>query len=153
MRKPLGIQKCDGPTDLPTDRHGKVQSRVSVTKKETGQKRVKKKTTLVAFFFNRYIILLDHLLREPYCQKQKVCRDLYRNLECLMHRFVGRLRKGFLNALLCGRGQKNEKFLLILEQDRTEKLLRSIISKPKTVFQLINPSVLSFDPPLDEIAK
>ena len=32
MRKPLGIQKCDGrtdgrtdgPTDLPTDRHGKV---------------------------------------------------------------------------------------------------------------------------------
>ena len=24
MRKPLGIQKCDGPTDRPTDRHGKV---------------------------------------------------------------------------------------------------------------------------------
>ena len=29
VRKPLGIQKCDGPTD----RHGKVQSRVSATKK------------------------------------------------------------------------------------------------------------------------
>ena len=24
MQKPLGIQKCDGPTDRPTDRHGKV---------------------------------------------------------------------------------------------------------------------------------
>ena len=24
MRKPLGIQKCDGPTDRRTDRHGKV---------------------------------------------------------------------------------------------------------------------------------
>ena len=24
MQKPLGIQKCDGPTDLPTDWHGKV---------------------------------------------------------------------------------------------------------------------------------
>ena len=23
-RKPLGIQKCDGPTDRPTDRHSKV---------------------------------------------------------------------------------------------------------------------------------
>ena len=38
MRKPLGIQKCDlptyRPTDLPTDRHGKVQSRVSATKNE-----------------------------------------------------------------------------------------------------------------------
>ena len=36
VRKPLGIQKCDGRTDIPTyrptDRHGKVQSRVSVTK-------------------------------------------------------------------------------------------------------------------------
>ena len=42
MRKPLGIQKCDGrtdgrtdgPSDLPTDRHGKVQSRVSATKND-----------------------------------------------------------------------------------------------------------------------
>ena len=41
MQKPLGIQKCDGrtdqptnqPTNLPTDQHGKVQSRVSATKK------------------------------------------------------------------------------------------------------------------------
>ena len=37
MRKPLEIQKCDGRTDGPTDgrtdRHGKVQSRVSATKK------------------------------------------------------------------------------------------------------------------------
>ena len=36
MRKQLGIQKCDGPTDgptyRPTDRHGKVKSRVSATK-------------------------------------------------------------------------------------------------------------------------
>ena len=36
MRKPLGTQKCDGwtdgLTDLPTNQHGKVQSRVSVTK-------------------------------------------------------------------------------------------------------------------------
>ena len=24
MRKPAGIQKCDGRTDIPTDRHGKV---------------------------------------------------------------------------------------------------------------------------------
>ena len=33
MQKPLQIQKCDGPTDGRTDRHGKVQSRVSATKK------------------------------------------------------------------------------------------------------------------------
>ena len=36
MRKPLGIQKCDSPTyrptDLPTHRHGKFQSRVSAIK-------------------------------------------------------------------------------------------------------------------------
>ena len=32
MRKPLGIQKCFGRTDGPTDRHGKVWSRVSATK-------------------------------------------------------------------------------------------------------------------------
>ena len=35
-RKPLGIQKCDGPTDgqtdRPTDRHGKMLSRVSAAK-------------------------------------------------------------------------------------------------------------------------
>ena len=34
MQKPLAIQKCDGPTDGPTDRHGKVQSRVSATKND-----------------------------------------------------------------------------------------------------------------------
>ena len=36
VQKPLGIQKCyrmDRLTDQRTDRHGKVQSRVSVTKK------------------------------------------------------------------------------------------------------------------------
>ena len=37
MRKPLGIQKCygqtDGRTEQPTDRHGKVYSRVAATKK------------------------------------------------------------------------------------------------------------------------
>ena len=36
MQKPLAIQKCDGPTDgptyLPTDRHGKVLVRVSAKK-------------------------------------------------------------------------------------------------------------------------
>ena len=32
MQKPLEIQKYLGPTDLPTDRHGKVLSRVSATK-------------------------------------------------------------------------------------------------------------------------
>ena len=33
MRKPLAILEIF-PTDVPTDRHGKVQSRVSATKKE-----------------------------------------------------------------------------------------------------------------------
>ena len=33
MRKPLGVQKCDGRTDGPTDRHSKVQSRVFATNK------------------------------------------------------------------------------------------------------------------------
>ena len=32
MQKPLGIQKCDGRTDGPTDRQGKVKSCVSATK-------------------------------------------------------------------------------------------------------------------------
>ena len=40
MRKPLGIQKCDGPTDRPTDQHGKVLSRVSATKNAKRDNRV-----------------------------------------------------------------------------------------------------------------
>ena len=32
MRKLIGIQKCDRPTDRPTDRNGKVLSRVPATK-------------------------------------------------------------------------------------------------------------------------
>ena len=34
MRKPLAIQKCFGWTSGPTDQHGKVLSRVSVTNKK-----------------------------------------------------------------------------------------------------------------------
>ena len=45
MQKPLGIQKCvrqtHGPTDRPTNRHGKVKSRVSATKKEKMKEREK----------------------------------------------------------------------------------------------------------------
>ena len=58
MQKTLGIQKCDGWTDRhnyrPTDRHGKVKSRVSATKKILLQLwHLKLKTTFYRVFHTK----------------------------------------------------------------------------------------------------